>query len=374
MDANVLSEELEANLELGSGWIEYFESGEYDLMLDDVAQIVKALDGDVNSFLQSVNVPVVAAPANLNRSFRYRMQGESLCVEFPYGPHTASYHIDRANTDQLAAVIGTLRDGLAVEAIDQDAGAIKARAVADCFLAAVRQWPDANPSDLWYFIVYRAFLDRYNHPPSFASLDLGQSWKRTGGWALEQVLVEHYGPYLEEQGILIMLNRGQESNQLIEQMDTDHRLEPDKVDVLLVGRDEQVEVCFGIIHVKSSFAERRTDDVPLSQALVRAGYVSPLWTMDAKAFPSVRPVNKGELGRPMLPGYPDRRSAKRKDIEVDGYFSACFSYNHRTIETPQELCDAKARVFVCDFGNPDDEFSRFVIKAWTQFRKRLTSD
>lgn len=146
------------------------------------------------------------------------------------------------------------------------------------------------------------------------------------------------------------------------------RLEPDKVDVLRTGRDRtQQEMCFGVVHVKASFAERRTDDVPMSRTLIRGGYTSPLWTMDCKSTPAPNPRNDGELGLARSTG-DDRRSAKRKDIEDDGYFSACFSYNTNTIPTPVSQ-DARARIYVCNFQNPDDEFSRFVIREWQRHQR-----
>ena len=40
--------------------------------------------------------------------------------------------------------------------------------------------------------------------------------------------------------------------------------------------------------VRSSIAERHTDDVPLSEAPTRAGYNSPLWTMDSLTFARCR--------------------------------------------------------------------------------------
>jgi hypothetical protein len=49
--------------------------------------------------------------------------------------------------------------------------------------------------------------------------------------------------------------------------------------------------------------------------------------MDCKGTPSNYPQNKGELGVAFIDGSQDKRSAKRKDIEDDGFFSACFSYN-----------------------------------------------
>ena len=122
---------------------------------------------------------------------------------------------------------------------------------------------------------------------------------------------------------------------------------------------------FGVCHVKASIAERRTDDVPLSRALIDGGFTSPFLTMDCKSGPSKDPVNRGELGEVLGAGN-DQRSAKRKDIEDDGYFSACFSYNANTLPTPARQ-RAKARIFVCDFRNPDDAFAQFIIGEWKRF-------
>jgi hypothetical protein len=121
-----------------------------------------------------------------------------------------------------------------------------------------------------------------------------------------------------------------------------------------------------VVHVKASFAERRTDDVPMSKALVDGGYVSPLWTLDCKSTPSDNPFNKGELGTAKS-RIEDRRSAKRKDIEDDGYFSSCFSYNKNTIPTLINQ-KSKARIFVCNFNGPSkDAFFNFIVESWNQF-------
>lgn len=80
-------------------------------------------------------------------------------------------------------------------------------------------------------------------------------------------------------------------------------------------------------------------------------------------MPGARPVNRGELGA--LDG---DRSAKRMDIEDEGYFTGCFSYNKNTLPSPPGL-PAQRRVYSCDFSNPDDEFSRFIISRWRAFRK-----
>ncbi len=103
----------------------------------------------------------------------------------------------------------------------------------------------------------------------------------------------------------------------------------------------------------------------MSQALVQAGFTSPLWTMDCKSQPSANPRNRGELGSVLLSSI-DKRSAKRKDIEDDRYFSACFSYNLNTQPTPSTQ-QASAYIYVCDFCNPDDQFSEFIISEWQRF-------
>lgn len=91
--------------------------------------------------------------------------------------------------------------------------------------------------------------------------------------------------------------------------------------------------------------------------------------MDCKSTPSARPFNKGELGSLVKEGDRlDRRSAKRKDIEEDAYFSACFSYNRNTAPTPASQI-AKANIHVCDFQDPDDAFSQFLISSWKVFKR-----
>lgn len=69
-----------------------------------------------------------------------------------------------------------------VEAVEEDeeeetntrAKSIKTDAVASAYLKAVERFPTANPSDLWYFLIYRAYLDPYNHPAKFA-------WRKSPG-------------------------------------------------------------------------------------------------------------------------------------------------------------------------------------------------
>ena len=272
-----------------------------------------------------------------------------LSLRFRYDQYNASYDLPIATMSEFRAVIETLRSGLRSMHSRSDA-------VADTFLRAAALWPHANPSDLWTFVVNRAYCDRDNHPPSEARLNLEQSWKRTSGWALERVLVRHYGPFLARKGISLQLGNRHTSTRWFKTIG-DVRLIADKADVLIVRTRGDSESFEGVIHVKASIAERRTDDVPTSLALLGSGLMSILWTMDVKSTPSASPVNHGEFGEARND---TEASEKRKDIEQNGHFSACFSYNSMTNPT-EETSHVRSRIYTCGFGNPDDEFSNFII-------------
>lgn len=366
-DCGLKPEELEQRLILGPGWVSSFESGEAAPKLDLLLAILGHLGVEADDFFRDLEIP--SAGAVMERNLFAVADGPDLLIHFRYAEHDAAYRLSNATLDEFESVLQELRDGLSPLAGGAATGdeAIKTGAVASTFAKAAQTWPGANPSDLWWFVVYRAYCDPFNHPARFARLDLAQSWKRTGGWALEEVMVRFYGPFLKRNGVNIFAGHGERKERLLAQLRVTDRVEPDKVDVLLSGMVGDEEVCFGVVHVKSSFAERRTDDVPLSRTLVEGGYASPLWTMDCKSTPGKSPVNKGELGAALSAGR-DRRSAKRKDIEDDGYFSACFSYNQRTVPTPDSQ-RAMARVVVCNFKDPDDAFSRFIVAAWKGFRR-----
>lgn len=275
---------------------------------------------------------------------------DGLLIRFQYDQHDAVYPLPKATERELDDVLNVLKDGLSIPNRRTDG-------VADAFLRAVRIWPDANPSDLWTFVIHRAYCDRANHPAANARLNLEQSWKRTSGWALERVLIEHYQSFLALRGVTIKIGNKAEKSTLLNQID-DPRIVPDKADILLTHGLDGTEQLLGVVHVKASIAERRTDDVPMSRALMEAGYLSVFWTMDSKSFPGTRPVNRGEFGD----GGSEMASDKRRDLEEHGHFSACFSYNRNTMPTPRNH-KAAARIFVCDFKNPDDPFSHFLIDA-----------
>lgn len=351
---------LEERLILGPGWVRRFETGETIPSIDMLLAFLHEANANLEDLLQGLPPPEVAA---VERVIFAESAGNDITIYFRYADHDARYTLPAATLDQFESVIKTLRDGLAqlTSSGQVQSEAIKTDAVARCFLEAVRLWPHVNPSDLWWFLIYRAYCDPYNHPAQFARLDFTQSWKRTGGWALEEILVRHYRPFLKMQGVNIFIADTLTKRRLVEAMNLSDRVEADKIDVVLTGDTPSGPRFFGVVHVKASFAERRTDDVPLSIALTRAGFTSPLWTMDCKSTPSPNPVNKGELG-----DADGRRGAKRKDIEDEGYFTGCFSYNRHTRPTSQRLPPERL-VHICDFSNPDDAFSQFILTRWRAF-------
>jgi transcriptional regulator with XRE-family HTH domain len=360
-EAGLSAQEIEEQLILGPGWIHRFEAGEAVPALDVLIAILHTLGRTAGELFEEIEAD--ASAGSVARSLFAEEIGNDLVLQFDYADYEASYQLENASLEEFERVLRMLRDGLA-------GAQQKSDAVVAAFELAVQLWPQVNPSDLWWFLIYRAYLDPFNHPAAEARRNFHQSWVRTGGWALERVLVGHYGPFLQKHGIRISIPLGDEKELLIGQLEVPSRLEPDKVDIVLSAAGEDgCAVCFGVVHVKASFAERRTDDVELSKALVDAGYCSPFWTMDCKSTPSENPVNRGELGE-LLGERGDSRSAKRKDFEVDGFFSACFSYNSRTKPTPQNQESVAAPIYVCNFRDPNDAFANFVRAEWDRFKKQ----
>ncbi|PID50431.1 MAG: hypothetical protein CR991_01500 [Proteobacteria bacterium] len=370
LENGIETKEIEEELIWGPGWLDAIEDGSVSISMETFFAILKSAKislADISTHLTSVNAQ--EPPRNIEAI----QSGKNLRIIFKYAKHDAIYNLKNATEEQFESVVKALRDGLAklVNVNEDQKEAIKTEAVATSFQKAVSYWPHANPSDIWWFVIYRAYLDPFNHPSIFSRLSFEQSWKRTGGWALEEILVRHYSPSLKKKGINLFIAPNERRGQLLSQANVNHRLEADKADVFLTGIIDGEEIFFGIVHVKASFAERRTDDVPMSKALVDAGYVSPLWTMDYKSSPSARPVNKGELGVTKAEKGKDKRSAKRKDIEDDAFFSACFSYNHNTNPTPLNQ-NSNASIYICGFNNPDsDAFFNFICSSWEHFKKSI---
>lgn len=335
-------EHLAEMAELDRSYVGGIERGERNPALKTIVRLAAALDISPDQFFRKLDTTPLPENHLAARQIRRGIQ-----LTFKYDQYDATYDLDKATISEFEAVIEKLRSGLQTSP--------RSDTVASTFLFAMELWPHANPSDIWTFLINRAYCDRNNHPQKNARLNLEQSWKRTSGWALEAILARHYGPFLESNGITLIEKDTQHKRRLLDPLN-DPRLIAEKADFVVTLQSGEREKLLGVIHVKASMAERRTDDVPMSQALIDAGLLSILWTMDVKSMPSATPENSGEFGQTHNQG---RRSEKRKDLEEHGHFSACFSYNRNTLPTPSDY-DAKSSIAVCDFRNPDDAFTAFL--------------
>ena len=228
---------------------------------------------------------------------------------------------------------------------------------------AITKLPLVNPSDIYHHIVYRLYLREYTKTHA------DRSWVRAGGEALEIFVETHYAPVLKIHGITIKaLLSNNNKFQALKGMGIDTQVGSSKLDIALYGSLGKEEHIFGGIHIKASLAERVSDDVPCSQAMMAHGYTSFLLTFDAKSFPP--PVgdliNRGELGSPTSP------SDKRKYIEEQGLFDACFSYNLRSIPSTTKTLSGK-KIYVGSFEATNDPLPTHIIAAWESFRKRSLS-
>lgn len=345
--------ELANRLIIGEGWVELVEAGDFEPPTSLLAAWLSELGTDLATFLPRVDLGQGLA---FVRSITAEQDGHDVVLRFRFGRHLAEYRMPGTTVAQFEEFLTGYRNRLATMT--------KRDAVAASFLDAVARWPGVNPSDLWYFVMSQAYLDPFNHPATEARTNLEQSLKRTGGWALEKVIVDHYNPHLAAHGVRLEIPEQARKLALMAPLQLGADAKPEKADVLAVGTTADAdERCFGVVHVKASFAERRNADLALSRALQQRGYASPFVTMDSKASPAEQPVNRGELGAALAAGEADNRGPKRKEIEVEKNFDACFSYNRNTIPTPAGQ-DAAARIHVCDFTNADDAFAAHLVAAW----------
>lgn len=351
-DAGLTKELVEEKLVIGEGWIDLYEAGDLEPSLGVLAALLDLYDVSLAEFFSEIDL--ASDGVIVDRHLTASAEGNDIFLHFPMGSHLATVKLENTSIEDFNEILLTMRNKLS-----QDD---KRGSIVDSFLKAVHLWPHANPSDLWYFLISHAYQDDFNHPASSAGKDWPQSWKRAGGWSLEAIFVSHYNPFLATKGISLEMPEPNLKREILESMGLNDPADVEKADVLAMGTTSDGEkVPFGVIHVKASLAERRTDDAPLSARLISANYASPLLTMDCKASPRDFPVNKGELGA--VQGGGVRVSSKRLDIEERRVFDAAFSYNTNTLPTPAGT-NASARIVLCDFSNPDDKFSEYLERKW----------
>jgi hypothetical protein len=227
--------------------------------------------------------------------------------------------------------------------------------IASAFQRAIEICPNENPSDLWHHVLYRIYIqEKIAANPS-------QSWVRTSGEALELALCEIYNQKILSLGLRLRPLIGTSAKQIIiNQMHLGKLMGSSKIDIVLEGlgcggSNLSEYGIIGIVHMKASLAERVSDDVPASRQIMAAGYQSILMTLDVKSFPPPHGdlVNRGEFGTDVTP------SDKRKYIETHGEFSACFSYNTRTMPSPVTTASGR-RIYVSGLSGTSDFFTRYV--------------
>src|SRR5207248_10749441 len=126
---------------------------------------------------------------------------------FRSGRNKARLDFRGLTRDQVAEAVLMLRRGLRQADLSPQVGddpegqseeapsakrALMSSAIAESFLSLVRGNASVNPSDVWRYIISPAFCDPHNHPASSANKNFEQSFKRTGGWAFERILVAYY--------------------------------------------------------------------------------------------------------------------------------------------------------------------------------------
>ena len=307
---------------------------------------------DVNTSLPAIPVPgkaqgVVEADSRMGTNIQMAWQGQTRDVFISGLP------IDKylALEDDISKIYKKLNDGKAGK---------NREAIFQALSIAIMQFPDVNPSDIYHHIVYRIYLREYTKTQA------DRSWVRAGGEAFELFLQNHYNKKLNPKGICVkwLINEKLKTLALSE-MGIKNEVGGSKLDIALYGRINDKMVIFGGIHAKASLAERVSDDVPCSVAMMRKGFSSYLVTLDAKSYPPPTGdlINRGELGSI------DSPSDKRAYIESHGSFDACFSYNLRTIPSGESTRSGR-RIYVSTFSDQTDPLPGLVEAAWNIFAKR----
>jgi hypothetical protein len=240
-------------------------------------------------------------------------------------------------------------------------------AIAEAFVYALELCPKANPSDIWQHIIYRTYIDEGNNE---------QSWKRASGQGFEVAFAKIYNPRFAVYGIRLVVLSKSSAIKALKEMGLFGKIEPSKMDIAIEGNcDLQGNEwrIFGVIHGKTSLAERIKDDAPASRIIMEHGFVSVAATLDSKSFPPPHGdgVNHGELGGRTFAAGIKENQPKRNYFEKDGDFTNGYSYNLRTPPSP-EITSSGSRIKTLSFSEDQpDALVSDIQTFWLAIRAEI---
>lgn len=240
-------------------------------------------------------------------------------------------------------------------------------AISKSFVDAVNLCPSANPSDLWQHIIYRTYIDSGRNE---------QSWKRASGQGFEYAFTEIYNPRLSPFGIRLVVLSEITATIALKEMKLTNEVAHSKIDIAIEGNcsaKQPVWKIFGVIHAKTSIAERIKDDAPASKIIMGKGFLSLLVTLDSKSFPPPHGdgINYGEFGGRTFGKGKSKLQIKRDIFEVDGDFNNGYSYNLRTPPTTgTTISGSKIKTLSFNYSQPD-EFVQDISKHWNKVRYKI---
>ena len=240
-------------------------------------------------------------------------------------------------------------------------------AIAEAYVYAVQLCPKANPSDVWQHIIYRIYIEQGNNE---------QSWKRASGQGFEEAFAKIYNPRFVIYNIRLVVLSKNSAKRVLKEMKLDKKIEPSKIDLAIEGncspKGNEWRI-FGVIHCKTSIAERIKDDAPASKIIMKKGFLSVAVTLDSKSFPPPHGdgINYGELGGRTIASGLRPNQPKRNYFEKDGDFTNCYSYNLRTPESPMKTPSGSRIKALSFIENQPDEFVQDVITLWKRKREDI---
>lgn len=239
--------------------------------------------------------------------------------------------------------------------------------ISEAFVYGIELCPQANPSDIWQHIIYRTYIEQGNNE---------QSWKRASGQGFEVAFAKIYNPRFAVYGIRLVVLSKSTAIKALKEMRLFGKIEPSKMDIAIEGNcDLQGNEwrIFGVIHGKTSLAERIKDDAPASRIIMEHGFVSVAATLDSKSFPPPHGdgINHGELGGRTIAAGIKENQPKRNYFEKDGDFTNGYSYNLRTPSSP-EITLSGSRIKTLSFSeNQPDGFVNDIQTFWLAIRAEI---